>query len=128
MSARNLKGEIMDYRILLSIIPVGSKNCITQKQLALKLNCTTSAAKLLVKIAREHHIPILSGKDGYWISESPQETTQFCNSLRKKSSSLSRVANSIDPAVQNKQIKGQLSFDDFDLKDKAAGDNENDPS
>lgn len=44
MSARNLKGEIMDYRILLSIIPVGSKNCITQKQLALKLNCTTSAA------------------------------------------------------------------------------------
>lgn len=115
MSARNLKGDVMDYRTLLSIIPVGNKKCITQKQLAQKLNSTTSAAKLLVKIAREHHLPILSGKDGYWISESPQETTRFCNSLRKKSSSLSRIANSIDPAIRNKQIEGQLSLRDFDI-------------
>lgn len=121
MSARNLKGDVMDYRTLLSIIPVGNKKCITQKQLAQKLNSTTSAAKLLVKIAREHHLPILSGKDGYWISESPQETTGFCNSLRKKSSSLSRIANSIDPAIRNKQIEGQLSLRDFDIDNNFCG-------
>lgn len=113
MSARNQNGDVMDYKELLSIIPVGKENCITQKQLANTLNCSTSAAKLLVKIAREHHVAILSGNDGYWISTSKQDTKKFCNELRKKASSLSRIANSIDPVIQDKQIAGQLSIKDL---------------
>lgn len=113
MSARNLKGDVMDYKSLLSIIPVGKEKCITQKQLAAKLQCSTSAAKLLVKIAREHHIAILSGTDGYWISTSKKDTEKFCSELRRKASSYSRIANSIDPAIQDKQIAGQLSINDI---------------
>lgn len=113
MTLRDRNDNPMDYKILLSIIPVGKDNSVTQIQIAKNLNCSTRNAKFLIKVAREHSIIILSGAKGYWQPTSDSEVIEFCNELRQQGRSRLILASKLESIVKHKQIKGQLSINDI---------------
>ena len=96
----------MNY--LESILPVGRKNAIHQKDLAAKLGVSPDAAKYMVRMARQSGVQILSGIDGYWIAETEQEKLLYIRMMRKSAFSRLKNANRIKSTLND--IDGQISL------------------
>jgi len=66
------------YERLLSFIPYGIENAISQKKLAEKLLCDKTELRAYVQNARKDGIPICSipGSTGYYLSDDPEEVVQ----------------------------------------------------
>ena len=66
------------YERLLSYIPYGIENAISQKKLAEILMCDKSELRAHIQNARKDGIPICSipGSTGYFLSDDPEEVSQ----------------------------------------------------
>ena len=70
-----------DVRYLLN---VGRDHALTIGELAETLNLPRRVIEEAVQQARLEHMPIVSGSEGVWISDSPDELLRAAESLRKR--------------------------------------------
>lgn len=98
----------MDYNILYQHIPVGAKNAIHQKDLALKLNTTPATVKSIVRRARQQGLQIISGSEGYWFAADDQEKQAFVHLMQKQAFSRLKTASPIKCTLT--QIQGQATL------------------
>lgn len=78
MKKKPNQANIADY------IPHGKQNAIHLQTLCELLGVGMAAIKAAVKRARIEGIPIVSGNNGYWISEDGREIDTFCQGMRKR--------------------------------------------
>ena len=72
---------------VINVIPVGKANAISMTALADKLNVSTTTVKKEVREARHQGYQIVSGHEGYWITDDPKEKRSFVNEMQKQAQS-----------------------------------------
>lgn len=107
-----------DYEYLRDILPVGKENAMHQQELADLLGVTSSAAKRLVRKARnEYKMPICSGREGYWLAKDDNERKQFISKTQGEAYSRLQSAKALTP----EDISGQITFLEYCEKDYKSG-------
>ena len=95
---------------VINLLPIGRENAVSMTALADMLNVSTTTVKKLVREARNEGYQIVSGIDGYWITDDPKEKRTFVTEMQKQA--LSRMVSTKHIRSALEETEGQESMFD----------------
>lgn len=90
---------------VINAISIGKANAISMTALAAKLNVSITTVKKLVREARQQGYQIVSGNEGYWITEDDRDKKAFVVEMQKQA--LSRISSSKHIKESLEDFEGQ---------------------
>jgi biotin operon repressor len=87
--------NIIDY------IPEGKENAIHLEELAKLLKIDSRTVKKLIQQARKNGVKIISGQNGYWISDNEHDFKMFARMMRKQAASRVGVIGTLEKGFKD---------------------------
>lgn len=99
-------------QVVSELLGTGEGNGKTLKQLREILNGDPRAIRQQIERERRH-VPILSGRNGYWLAGSEDEINTFCRSMRHRARQIWQTAANVEKAAglnRHEPLAGQFDF------------------
>ena len=84
---------------IIDFIPEGKANAIHQKDLVKLLNISADTIKKLIQQARKDGAKIISGQEGYWVSDNEHDFEMFERMMNKQAKSRLYVTKCVKKAI-----------------------------
>lgn len=81
------------------LLPTGEQNAVPLRHLRQLVDLPGREIRRQIQMEREQHVPIASGRHGYYIAADAREKDRFVRGMKRRAAEIVKVAEAVEEAV-----------------------------